>query len=290
MNRAWGMIDQAWRDTLVHAAQDRSFNRLSRFFGFFKQPGIHEGSWRRALLELAWGRRGTNDVTFNVVRHCLRQFDTEVEVEVRPSEPNRLYFVAAEGMTSFRHDHVGRFIDTPYGMFWSDGPRMGGGISSCTRGFITLSPTATHFNSAPTWNFTTYTRFKIRILPFLYYVRQPGPVDPQDVASAYHPGNPCLIEVYILGSGVPTAPTTYLQEDGQPTEAGVPYGGNLLDDETVQGDSQGDGPHPLYLVDAGVLEGVRVEVERTLAAGCFITFTRLETPACTPLPSPPSLS
>lgn len=276
------MLDQAWRDTLVHAAQGRAFQRLSRLFGFLRPAGIEEGSWRRALLEIAWGKRGTNDVTFNLVRHALRQFDTEVEVEVRPHQPNRLYFVRAEGLSAFQHSHVGRFIDTPYGVFWSDGPAMGSGINDCSHPFITLADTPTHFYGAPSWSFTTYTRFKVRILPFLYYVRQPGPTDPRDVTSGYHAGTPCRIEVFLVDTPQSLAPATYLQEDGQPTASGVPYGGQLLEDETVSGDPLGDGPHPLYLVDADTLEPVRVQIERTLAAGVTIAFEALPIPQCVP--------
>jgi hypothetical protein len=274
MQSAWSQLDQAWRDTLIHTAQVGPFRRLSRWFGFIYQQGIKEGSWRRALLELAHGRRGTNETTFDVIRHVFRQYDTIVTVEVDPLNPTTLTFVSSTGLTAFDQTHVGRYIQTPYGRLWSDGPVLCGNFGQAESPTLTVSTTGTQWWQAPAWPFTVTTRFEVRILPFVYYERQPEPIDRDAPVWQYHPGNHCLIDVYFLGNVAPLAPTTYLQNTPVLTPPDVPLGGNLLEDEFEVGDPRGDGPHPLYLVDDEAFAPIRTQIQRTLAAGVEIRFWR----------------
>jgi hypothetical protein len=281
MLNMWSQLDEAWRTTLVHAATGKAFRRLARWFGFVYQNGILEGSWRRALLELAQGKRGTKTTTFDVLRHVFRQYDTLIEVEVDPAAPNTMTFVASPGLTAFDHTHVGRYISTPYGVMWSAGPVLCGGVGPATSPTLELLPHAAADWVAPAWPFTTPTRFTVRVLPFLYYEMQPQPVDRSQFDTAYYPGDHCRIDVYFLGGVVPLVPTTYLQDaDDSLTPAGVPYGGNLLDDVFTPGDPLGAGPHPLYLVDDTAFGGIRDQVQRTLVAGVEIRFFRAYTYPC----------
>jgi len=286
MISTWSQLEQVWRDLLIHMAQGAAFRRLSKWHKFTYQYGLQESSWRRALLELAWGKKGTRSVTFDVLRHLFRQYDTVFEVEVDPSNPTELVFVSSDGLTEFDRTHVGRYIETPWGRVWSSGPVLCGGTSTTTSSTLQLSPYATQFWQAPAWPFTTPTRFTVRMLPFLYYEMQRGPVNREVYPTVYHPGDPCLIDVYFIGSTIPGTPTTYLQEAGVPTPSDVPFGGNLLDDEFQQGDPLGDGPHPLYLVDDRAFEAVRSQVQRTLVAGVEIRFHRLAVAACQESPPP----
>jgi hypothetical protein len=274
MQAAWSQLDQAWRDTLVHAAQGSAFRRLARWYGFIYQQGIKEGSWRRALRELAFGRRGTRATTFDVLRHVFRQYDVIVTVEVDPAQPDTLTFVSSTGLVEFDQTHVGRYIETPYGRLWSNGPVLCGNAGPAGSSTLTVEMSATQLWQAPDWPFNVPTQFEVRILPFIYYERQRTPFDRTQPNWTYHPGQHCLIDVYFVGQVVPMAPTTYLQESGVLTPPDVPFGGNLLEDEFEAGDPRGDGPHPLYLVDDEAFAPIRTQVQRTLAAGVEIRFWR----------------
>lgn len=273
-------MDAAWRDTLAHAAVGDAFRRLARMYGFTYQWGIKEGSWRRALLELAVGKRGTKNTTFDVIRHAFRQYDILVEVEVDPLDPTTLTFVSSEGLTSFDKTFVGRYFSTPYGVLWTDGPTLCG-AAPATSPTVSVSAHAAADWVAPAWPFSTTTRFTARVLPFLFYEMQPQPIDRAVDDGRYYAGNQCLVDVYFIGDSIPLTPTTYLQEaDASPTGVGVPYGGNLLDDVFTHGNPDGDGPHPLYLVDDGVFAGIQAQVQSTLAAGVEIRFLRTTTYPC----------
>lgn len=281
MLNAWSQLDEAWRTLLVHAARGPAFRRLSRWFGFTYQYGILEGSWRRALRELAYGKRGTKRTTFDVIRHAFRQYDTLIEVQVDPANPTVLTFVDADGISAFDHTHVGRYISTDYGILWSVGPVLCGGVGPATSTTLQVSPHAAADWDAPAWPFDVPTTITVRVLPFLYYERQPQPVDRSQFDTAYYPGDQCLIDVYFLGDITPLVPTTYLQDDDSTlTPVGVPLGGQLLEDVFTAGDPLGDGPHPLYLVDDSAFADVQAQVQRTLVAGVEIRFFRAYTYPC----------
>jgi len=277
----WSQMEAAWRSTMIHTANGPFFARLARLSQFIYQPGIKEGSWRRALLELTYGRRGSKGTTFDVVRHVFRQYDTLVEVDVDPNNPTVLTFVSSEGLTAFNHEHVGRYVSTPYGVMWSGGPVLCGGVGPETSATLELSPhTAADWVGAQ-WPFTVTTRMTVRLLPFLYYEMQQQPLDMRDPMAEYYTGNQCLIDVYFLDDIVPAVPATYLQDATNVlTPAGVPLGGQLVDDAFVVGDPLGDGPHPVYLVDDGAFAAIRTQVQRTLAAGVEIRFLRTYKYAC----------
>lgn len=289
MNILWSSLEQAQRDLMLHSAQDDAFRRLSSWYSFVYQYGFEEGSWRRALRELAYGRRGTKRTTFDVVRHCLRQYDEVFKVTVNQAVPHQLIFSQAitdPTLTEFTHRHVNRYIETPWGIVRSVGPRM------CAGSTVTLA-------DIPTFYWRTMTEilpddleyaeeFEVRFLPFEYYEWQPGPVlrpgtDPAvPDAVGYHYGDPCLIDVYVFGHLIPNVPTTYLQPDGVATAVGVPYGGQMLLDEFEQGDPRGVGPHPLYLVSPDIFEGMRDQIQASLAAGVELRLRRATTEPCTP--------
>jgi hypothetical protein len=302
MNILWSSLEQAHRDLLVHSAQDESFRRLSYWYDFVYQYGFEESAWRRALLELAFGRRGTKRTTFNVVRHVLRQYDEVFKVKVDPATPNVLTFVEClkgtienPNPTAFDFTHVNRYITTPYGTVRSAGPVLCGSGNPQTSTTLTLYPAKTFYWDKPqdiwpsTWVPGQEYTFEVRVLPFQYYEWQPGPAPTVAAGSGlpetnpnYYVGEPCLVEVYIQGNILPNVPTTYLQADGALTQAGVPYGGNLLDDEFVQGNPGGLGPHPLYLVSQNVFESVRDQIQASLAAGVTLHLLRAPMYVCTP--------
>jgi hypothetical protein len=288
MNILWSSLDESLRDTLLHSAQGDSFRRLSDWYGFVYQYGFEEGSWRRALRELAYGRRGTKRTTFDVVRHCLRQYDEVFKVTVNQAVPHELIFAQAitdPTLTEFTHRHVNRYIETPWGIVRSVGPRM------CDGSTVQLADISTFY-----WRTMTEIlpddleyaeEFEVRFLPFEYYEWQPGPVltpstDPAvPEAVGYHYGDPCLIDVYVFGNLLPNVPSTYLQPDGIATPSGVPFGGQLLTDEFEQGDPRGIGPHPLYLVSPEIFEGLRVQIQASLAAGVELRMRRALVSGCT---------
>lgn len=308
MNVLWSSFEQAQRDLMIHSAQDDAFRSLAEWYGFTYQFGFQEGSWRRALRELAYGRRGTKRTTFDVVRHCLRQYDEVFKVTVDPAAPYTMTFVertTSIPLTSFDRRHVNRYITTPWGMVRSVGPKM------CSGPTVTLADIETfYWKDAATiwpeeWEAGTAYEFEARFLPFEYYEWQPGPVlrtdtrpnaDPQiPVANGYHYGDPCLVDVYVFGDLLPNVPSTYLQpwpepDGGYPdpsppemyTPPGVPFGGQLLVDEFERGDPLGVGPHPLYLVSPEIFEGLREQIQASLAAGVELRLRRALVRGCSP--------
>lgn len=301
MNTLWSSLEQAQRDLMIHSAQDDSFRRLADWYGFIYQYGFEEGSWRRALKELAFGRRGTKRTTFDVVRHVMRQYDEVFSVKVDPAQPTVLEFGGAISNTSlnaFERRHVNRYISTPWGIVRAVGPFMSG----CETMTLELAPTdGFYWKGATTdlwpteWVAGDSYSFDARFLPFEYYEWQPGPVlnvteDPTVAQMVgYHWGAPCLVDVYVFGDLIPNVPSTYLQPyepplDPQPlpTPAGVPLGGQLLDTEFDRGDPLGIGPHPLYLVSPDIYEGLRDQIQASLAAGVELRMRRALVKACSP--------
>lgn len=290
MNTAWSSLEQAQRDILLHSAQDDAFRDLSAWYGFVYQYGFAEGSWRRALKELAHGRRGTKRTTFDVVRHVLRQYDEVFKVTVDPADPTTLTFVSCvtnSAITAFDFKHINRYVSTPYGIVWAQGPQLCDGAPA-TSTTLTLAPEATFYWQKPEstwpaeWTSGTSYEIEVRLLPFAYYEWQPAVVPTNTAPSQYYEGQPCLIEVYIFGHVLPNVPTTYLQPNGVLTAAGVPYGGQLVIDEFTQGDPLGQGPHPLYLVSPDVFETVRDQIQASLAAGVTLRLLRASTASCSP--------
>jgi hypothetical protein len=290
MNTAWSALEQAQRDLLLHSAQGEPFRDLSSWYGFIYSYGFEEGSWRRALKELAHGRRGSKRTTFDVVRHVLRQYDEVVKVTVDPANPNTLTFV--EGVRNFTEaafdfTHANRYVDTPYGIVWAQGPHMCSGAPQ-TSAVLELAGEGTFYWKKPAsiwpadWVAGTSYEIEVRLLPFTYYEWQPSLVPNNAVTPTYYAGTPCLVDVYILGNVVPNVPSTYLQADGQATAIGVPYGGQLLDNEFISGNPLGAGPHPLYLVSPEIFDEVREQIQASLAAGVTFRLRRAMTNACSP--------
>lgn len=294
MNILWSTLEQAQRDLLIHSAQDDSFRRLAEFYGFTYQYGFQEGSWRRALKELAYGRRGTKRTTFDVVRHCLRQYDEVFKVKIDRAYPNIMEFseaVTEPSLSAFEHRHVNRYISTPWGIVRAVAPNMPG----CTNLMVELCPIDTFYWKGATeqfwpqdWELGQQYEFEARFLPFEYYEWQPGPVLSSTAdktiadADGYHYGEPCYIDVFVFGDLLQPVPATYLQPDGIATPADVPYGGQLLPDEFQRGNPLGNGPYPLYLVSQDVFEGLRDQIQASLAAGVELRMRRALVRTCSP--------
>lgn len=294
MNVLWSTLEQAQRDLLLHSAQDDSFRRLADWYGFIYQYGFAEGSWRRALKELAYGRRGTKRTTFDVVRHALRQYDEVFTVKIDPAFPYIMQFGEAlteTALTAFERRHINRYISTPWGIVRSTAPTLPG----CTNLTVELCPIDTFYWKGATaefwpqdWTPGELYDVEVRFLPFEYYEWQPGPVlEPtadKTIAEAdgYHYGDPCYIDVFVFGDLLQPVPSTYLQPDGVATAPGVPYGGQLLIDEFQRGDPLGNGPHPLYLVSPDVFEGLRDQIQASLAAGVELRMRRSLVRTCSP--------
>lgn len=308
MNVLWSSLEQAQRDLFIHSAQGDPFVRLAEWYGFIYQSGFQESSWRRALKELAYGRRGTKRTTFDVVRHCLRQYDEVFKVKINRAYPEALQFVAGlsdDSLTSFTHRHVNRYIETPWGMVRS----VWANPNVCAHASVSLAPIDTFYWKGATEQFWPQEwapgdeyEFEVRFLPFEYYEWQPGPVlrptaEPTvSEIDGYHYGDPCYIDVFVFGDLLPDVPSTYLLPWPEPnggyppepppaemyTPPGMPYGGNLLENEFIQGRPLTTGPHPLYLVSPDVFDGLRAQIQASLAAGVELRMRRALVSSCTP--------
>ncbi len=262
----WSQVEEALRDTLVHKAEGPAFRALCRLYGFDKSPEISQRSWRKALHEIAYGRRGTFVTTRNALEGALRDFDEVFDLEVDTANPERL--VAQAGAGTFQAQHVNRLVRTPYGLHFT--------VSISGSGdYLGIAPLTTEYwNGTDAWTFTGTEQFTGRMLPFLIYERNPGPTyDGWDDRT--YKGVSCLVEVELLSDAITYAPASYLQDPpGVATPVDLPPQGHLLADSSVPGNPEGAGPYPIYLFDGNPFVQTQKQFQRNLAAGVLIVFKR----------------
>lgn len=275
--------DKAFRDTTISRSAGEWFRIVVDQFGIPRDGSISENAWRDAARTNAYGARGTYGATLAFVEAALQDFNIDVDVTVDPANPQRL---TAATPGSFTQQHIGRWVRVDGTLYQIAGPSD---ITTSSGNWVTLEAVPTTYWSGA--NFTAIASTTASILPFVIREPSPSPSQPR------YSGNACLVQVYIYDATLVTPPT-YLQPGaaappapspvaGDPSynggsmdpvpnvsplvgaearPAGQPFGGHLMQDETVAGD-QTSGPFPIYLVGEDVFPEMRNVLDILLAAG-----------------------
>lgn len=297
----------AFRDTLVTKATGVALDRLGAFFGF-PRLGIFERSvFRKALLEVAYGRRGTYRNLFLVLEHLFDQYSQRrglYNVVLDPANPHALIYREG-GAPPFDCEQTGRFIRI-------DSPTFGSKVyysHHLKDGILHLNPIDNPAITGADWSsLSGPENATAKVIGFLMQEANPGPpmVDGFNAeGNPYHPlsflpDNTCTIHLFV-DKNIWNVPATYLQENGTidrlETAPGQPYGGHLMDlfaaanREIVQfpmsgvaeethpesGDPTGDGPYPIYFdARGGVASAFTKIIDDLLAAGVHLKAFILE--------------
>ena len=266
-NGALAQLDRAWRSTLVHLAEDEDLDSLADIYGIPRPRIVDRGPWREVLAELAYGPRGLPRGTMHFLIAALDAYHEQLSVELRPDEPTRLYATAG----AFEQRHVGRWVLVDDRVYNIVGPAD---VAATSAGaWVELCAVKTAYWWPANWSLhpaivtTTAT-----ILCFVYQATTPSPLR-DDVPRGTYFGRSANLDVWIWEDRVGSIPPTYLLDAGVATPAGMPFGGHLLEDATVDGD-QVDGPFPIYLWDPQVLTPLERVLDLLTAAQVTVRFLR----------------
>lgn len=200
MNNLWSVLEEAWRDTLVHKAQGSALVAKSKFHLFpWPQAEASEVAWRGALHAVAWGPRGVRALTLWAVEAALSDHNEVIEVTYDPEAPYTLTRVNG----TWGPRHVNRLIRTKYGLHWSVGPVVISGQAD-----VVMSPyTTTYWDAFPL--LTEGETLEAVVLPFVLHEPTPAPVDEN---GAMYPGRPCVVEVEFYSNSLDRFRPTYMAD------------------------------------------------------------------------------
>jgi len=296
--------ESAYRDTLIAKAQGHGFDALARHYSFPRLASISRKYWRRALLALVFGHKGTLGTTFAVLE-AIFDFFAEPRmvhrVSVDPAKPTALTHLdafAVGGAPGWHCGHTGRFLrclSPPYldKLYYSEHLSEGKLYLS---GVTTSYWTAADFSDAD-----DEAILQFKILPFTFREPQPGPPWLDGTNDRGEPWHPIRQQLNLPGGdeGFRTAdtarfeifidefiwplPATYLQADGTIDRTvaapGQPYGGHIMDlvaaanDPAIpeSGDPRGEGPHPIYFSSGTIgAEFFNALLDTILASGVWM--------------------
>lgn len=203
----WSQMEEAWRDTLVHASVGYAFLKVTDFYGFpYPEDEVSERAWRGALHVEALGRRGTFWSTFHALEAAFSDFNERFTVEIDSGSP---YVIRRLDGNNWETEHNNRYVRTPFGLLFTVGTPSG-----VPEDEMLVSPVATRYWDAPSYDVDTYdeTGVPVEVLPFMLYERGPGPIIVN--SDAEFEGDPCLLEVSLYpGALILSIPPTFLQEE-----------------------------------------------------------------------------
>ena len=303
MLTAYSQCEIAFRDTLIHKAEGRALDRLGLFYGFPRLAIFERQYFRKALLEVAFGRRGTYRTLFKALEALFDQYSVRKgtrTIMLDPAKPHRLVHTEGLGLP-FSCNDTGRFVRIT-------SPTFGSKIyysAHLENGELHLNPIDTPHVAGADWSsLSSPEQATAKVLGFMLAEPNPGPpfldgddhpynqrVDGAD--EGYRPDHTCTVFVTV-DSNIWTVPASYFQEDGTIDRTvvapGQPFGGHMMDlfaaanreEVTFQGslgavpnephpesgDPNGEGPMPIYFDASGEISGVFVDlIESLLAAG-----------------------
>lgn len=268
MSNALSQVIAAFRAMLVHKAEGADHDQLARAYSLPRPTGFPESDWVNALHELAIGPRGHPTSTFRFIEMALRRFDEHVDVEVRASQPDRIY-------GAFGSRHAGRLLRYEGALYKVI--EMAPDFSWLRLAKSSAQVPAFPFKAAALVEVKTQT---VRFLPFR--VREAGrgpvlsatvpeypetyPADPSAAEYVVSQGTPCLYEILLHPSAVNLlVPPTYLRAGGAPRTTD-PLGGHL----TPGPDYDANGPRtafPLYLDSRRRMRQLEAVLLDVLASG-----------------------
>ena len=260
-------LDRAWRGTLTHLAEDEDLDSLADIYGIPRPRIVGRGPWRKVLAALAYGPRGLPRGTMHFLIAALDAYHEQLAVELRPDQPTRLYATAGV----FEQRHVGRWVLIDERVYKIVGPPD---VAADSAGaWVELCDVKSGYTWAANWSLLKETTAATAtILCFVYQATTPGPIRDDAPRGTYF-GRAANLDVWLWEDRVGEIPPTYLLDDGVDRPAGMPFGGHLLEDATVDGD-QVDGPFPIYLWDSQVLTPIEHVLDLLTAAQVSVRFIR----------------
>lgn len=217
MLRPRSRVEQVKSEILLTKATGRAFLRLASWYGFQRPAYVSETQWRKALLHVLYGARGTPQVIFAFLEAAFGEWIDQLGTfSGFATSPNVLEISGANA------NHTQRLI------------RVDGKLHFSTH--LGNNPDEVVFASASTKQFEgasfSLGNKEVKILPF--FVQEEN----------------CKYIIYLDGS-VLGVPPTYLHHMAGSRNPGEPFGGALLDyfssDTAERYGSQTTGPYPTYL-------------------------------------------
>jgi hypothetical protein len=273
MRGLWSQFEEAWRDTLVHRAEDRAFDSLSRLYGIPRPDAeVPERNWRGVLSQLAYGRRGTFGATYTSLLKAFAFLNEEIACTLDLSPQDGL---CLEGY-AWENKHLNRLVSIAGRLFFTQDM-----LNATTMRLVGVSTLYWEGSFLPNTQETQdlLTETSVQFIPFVVHERSPGRIidfdqtGNPDGSDEFTVGEECLVEVVffvVQEDDVPKTwlqdPTDYSDESTVYTQDGAPFGGQLLSDETEIGNPSGTGPYPLYLYDGAIFPVASSIFSSTLAA------------------------
>tara|TARA_B100000575_G_scaffold173815_1_gene139269 strand:- start:227 stop:2230 length:2004 start_codon:yes stop_codon:yes gene_type:complete len=246
----FSQAETAFRDTLITKAEGVALDTLGIMYGFPRLGIFERKYYRRALREVAFGKRGTYRLFFKVLENLFDQYSERrgrINVTLDPSDPHVLIYREG-GAPTFDCSTVQRFIRV-------ESPTFGSKIyysQGLADGKLKLNPIDNPAIAGADWSdLNAPEEGTAKILGFMLRERHPGPasVDGYDLnGNPWHPisrsqdpaafaeetylsKNTCTIDLFI-DSFLWSTPPTYLQEDGTIDRTIIapnqPFGGHLM--------------------------------------------------------------
>lgn len=298
----FSQTEVAFRDTLITKAEGVALDVLGRMYGFPRLGIFERKYYRRALREVAFGRRGTYRMFFKVLESLFDQYSERrgiVNVTLDPAQPSLLIYREG-GAPAFDCASVQRFVRVTSPTF---GSKIYYSLGHTDSGDLILNDVDNPSVTGADWSsLSAPENATAKILGFMIHERNPGPpkVDGDDLNDNpwhpidYMPEKTCTIDLFV-DSFIWSTPATYLQEDGTVDRTIVapnqPFGGHLMSlydaanrlvveypqsgvasEIHPESGDQDIGPFPIYLNAEGKLAGAFIEVlDSLLAAGVHLT-------------------
>lgn len=253
---------EAIEDRLTTHAQGAALDELAGFFRLERPPGYRIDDWRQGVYSVAYGPRGNPGGVHAFLEAVMREWMEEVEIEIRPTSPTRIY----SADHSFVQLDVGRLVRIPgHGLFASVCPvTVDGGSADANAGaWLDLCPMGMSRWDPARFAVTRITRATAQLLPFL--VCEVGPASDND--GRPHGGVPCQVHLWVYSASLAQTPPHYLQPSAQPRAdlTGSPEGGEILSGVLRSGHPV-RGPWPFYISGDG-LRSLRATLDTLHAPG-----------------------
>lgn len=301
MLEPFSQLEVAFRDTLLTKATGVSLDRLGALYGFPRLSIFDRKYYRRALREVALGRRGTYRCLFKALEHLFGQYTdlkSTYNVTLDPATPHALTY--REGNSPpFDCASTGRFVRIK-------SPTFGSKIyysQNLVDGVLQLNPIDTPCVAGADWSTLAAAEdATASLLGFMLRETNPGPsaVDGENPeGDPWHPEgykeeNTCTVSLFVDNT-IWNVPATYLQDQATDarsvTAPNQPFGGHLMslydaanlgvvsypgsgvaDEVHVESGDIHKGPYPIYLGAEGSAAPSFVSlIDGILAAGVHLT-------------------
>lgn len=274
MLQPYSQTERAFRDTLIHKAEEKAFAKLSALFGFARLRNFSLRAWRMGLNLIAYGPRGTFGLTHGLAESLLRESWVEVDdVLLDPVQPSRLTKV-----DGFEASHTGWLVRVFMTLASGEEGSWLFLIENATDDYLDLCSVRTASWQAARWDAGELAAeaqdVRVVLLPFRIYEPTQGPPPEGEDWPPADLNQPGVLRLHVFESLNNTPPSYLLDPAGADRDAvapGSPYGGHMMDlfdgDPDSDDGDQTDGPFPLYLADDSAAPGLEKALSALLAAG-----------------------